>query len=89
MEPGGLGTGSGRSIPGLHLRDAIDLVSKREPGLILRFGGHSMAAGLTLREMARRRVLWVLAALATVKAAIVMWLPEEPAAPASASAAAK
>ena len=42
--------GSGRSIPGLHLRDAIDLVSKREPGLILRFGGHSMAAGLTLRE---------------------------------------
>ena len=42
--------GSGRSIPGLHLRDALDLVSKREPGLILRFGGHAAAAGLTLRE---------------------------------------
>jgi len=42
--------GSGRSIPGLHLRDALDLVAKREPGLILRFGGHAAAAGLTLRE---------------------------------------
>ncbi|CAG7601617.1 single-stranded-DNA-specific exonuclease RecJ [Candidatus Vallotia tarda] len=42
-------TGSGRSIPGFHLRDALDLVSKREPGLIKRFGGHAMAAGLTLR----------------------------------------
>jgi len=42
--------GSGRSIRGLHLRDAIDLVSKRAPGMILRFGGHAAAAGLTLRE---------------------------------------
>ena len=42
--------GSGRSIPGFHLRDALDLVSKREPGLILRFGGHAQAAGLTIRE---------------------------------------
>jgi single-stranded-DNA-specific exonuclease len=42
--------GSGRSIRGLHLRDALDLVSKREPGLILKFGGHAAAAGLTLRE---------------------------------------
>jgi single-stranded-DNA-specific exonuclease len=42
--------GSGRSIRGLHLRDALDLVSKREPGLILRFGGHAAAAGLTIRE---------------------------------------
>ena len=42
--------GSGRSIPGLHLRDALDLVSKREPGLIIRFGGHAMAAGLTVHE---------------------------------------
>ncbi len=42
--------GSGRSIPGLHLRDALDLVSKRAPGLLLRFGGHAAAAGLTLRE---------------------------------------
>lgn len=41
---------SGRSIPGLHLRDALDLVSKRHPGLLLRFGGHAAAAGLTLRE---------------------------------------
>ena len=41
--------GSGRSIPGFHLRDAIDIVSKRHPGLILKFGGHAMAAGLTLR----------------------------------------
>lgn len=42
--------GSGRSIPGLHLRDALDLVSKRAPGLLIRFGGHAMAAGLTIRE---------------------------------------
>lgn len=41
--------GSGRSIPGLHLRDALDLVSKRHEGLILKFGGHAMAAGLSLR----------------------------------------
>jgi len=42
--------GSGRSIDGFHLRDALDLVSKRDPGLLSRFGGHAMAAGLTLRE---------------------------------------
>jgi single-stranded-DNA-specific exonuclease len=50
--PGGDGKakGSGRSIPGLHLRDALDLVSKRHPGLILRFGGHAAAAGLTVRS---------------------------------------
>ncbi len=46
----GLIKGSGRSIPGFHLRDALDLVSKRHPGLLLKFGGHAMAAGLTLRE---------------------------------------
>ncbi len=40
--------GSGRSIAGFHLRDALDLISKREPGLIVKFGGHAMAAGLTL-----------------------------------------
>ncbi|WP_157314654.1 single-stranded-DNA-specific exonuclease RecJ [Chitinibacter sp. GC72] len=40
--------GSGRSIPSLHLRDALDLVSKRHPTLIKKFGGHAMAAGLTL-----------------------------------------
>lgn len=42
--------GSGRSIPNLHLRDALDIVSKQHPDLILRFGGHAMAAGLTIRE---------------------------------------
>ena len=42
--------GSGRSIPGFHLRDALDLVSKRHPGLLLRFGGHAMAAGCTIAE---------------------------------------
>jgi single-stranded-DNA-specific exonuclease len=47
---GGLLKGSGRSIPALHLRDCLDLVAKREPGLIVRFGGHAMAAGLTIAE---------------------------------------
>lgn len=42
--------GSGRSIAGFHLRDALDLVSKREPGLLKKFGGHAMAAGVTLAE---------------------------------------
>jgi single-stranded-DNA-specific exonuclease len=42
--------GSGRSIAGLHLRDCLDLVSKRAPGLIARFGGHAMAAGLSIAE---------------------------------------
>lgn len=42
--------GSGRSIAGLNLRDALDLVDKREPGLLLRFGGHAAAAGLSLLE---------------------------------------
>lgn len=41
--------GSGRSIPGFHLRDALDLVSKRCPGMMVKFGGHAMAAGLTVR----------------------------------------
>ncbi|MFN6960890.1 MAG: single-stranded-DNA-specific exonuclease RecJ [Rhodocyclaceae bacterium] len=40
--------GSGRSIPGLHLRDALDLVAKQQPNLLKRFGGHAAAAGLTL-----------------------------------------
>jgi single-stranded-DNA-specific exonuclease len=42
--------GSGRSIPGFHLRDALDLVAKRHPEVLLRFGGHAMAAGCTLEE---------------------------------------
>jgi single-stranded-DNA-specific exonuclease len=40
--------GSGRSITGFHLRDALDLVSKRAPGVIVRFGGHAFAAGLSI-----------------------------------------
>jgi single-stranded-DNA-specific exonuclease len=49
--PGGEGLikGSGRSIAGFHLRDALDLVSKHAPTLIEKFGGHAMAAGLTIR----------------------------------------
>jgi single-stranded-DNA-specific exonuclease len=47
-ERGELVKGSGRSIPGFHLRDALDLIAKREPGLIMKFGGHAMAAGVTL-----------------------------------------
>jgi single-stranded-DNA-specific exonuclease len=49
VESDGRLKGSGRSIAGLHLRDALDLVDKRAPGLVERFGGHAMAAGLTLR----------------------------------------
>jgi len=44
----GLLKGSGRSIAGFHLRDALDLVSKRHPGLLRRFGGHAMAAGASI-----------------------------------------
>ena len=42
--------GSGRSIAGFHLRDALDLVAKRHPGVLLRFGGHAMAAGCTIAD---------------------------------------
>ena len=45
----GMLKGSGRSIAGLHLRDALDLLSKHQPDLIVKFGGHAMAAGLTIR----------------------------------------
>ena len=45
---GGRLKGSGRSIPGLHLRDALDRVDKRQPGMLQRFGGHAAAAGATL-----------------------------------------
>ena len=44
--------GSGRSVPGFHLRDALDAVVKRHPNLLSRFGGHAMAAGCTLPEHA-------------------------------------
>jgi single-stranded-DNA-specific exonuclease len=42
--------GSGRSISGLHLRDALDWMSKQAPNLLIRFGGHAMAAGLSLER---------------------------------------
>ena len=42
--------GSGRSISSFHLKDALDSVSKKNPDLILTFGGHAMAAGLTIKE---------------------------------------
>lgn len=42
--------GSGRSIPGFHLRDALDLVAKRHPGVLLKFGGHAMAAGCSIAK---------------------------------------
>ncbi|MGD2056357.1 MAG: single-stranded-DNA-specific exonuclease RecJ, partial [Gammaproteobacteria bacterium] len=50
--PGGDGElkGSARSVPGFHIRDALDAVASRHPGLVSRFGGHAMAAGLTLAE---------------------------------------
>jgi len=47
---GGMLRGSARSIDGLHIRDVIDAVDKRHPGLIDRFGGHAMAAGLSLHR---------------------------------------
>jgi len=46
----GIVKGSGRSIPGLHLRDALDLVTKQYPSLIIKFGGHAMAAGLSIKK---------------------------------------
>ena len=50
VEPGGAALrGSARSIPGFHVRDALALVDARHPGLIDRFGGHAMAAGLSLQ----------------------------------------
>ncbi|GMV46990.1 MAG: single-stranded-DNA-specific exonuclease RecJ [Pseudomonadota bacterium] len=60
--------GSGRSIAGFHLRDALDLVAKREPGLLLRFGGHAMAAGCTLAGDAVQAVAAFDAALRRVAA---------------------
>ena len=63
----GLLRGSARSVEGLHMRDVIDLVDKRHPGLIERFGGHAMAAGLTLSE----------AALAPFRAALCQVVREE------------
>jgi single-stranded-DNA-specific exonuclease len=48
-EPGWL-RGSARSVPGVHIRDALDAIAAHHPGLLEKFGGHAMAAGMTLRE---------------------------------------
>jgi single-stranded-DNA-specific exonuclease len=63
--------GSGRSIPGLHLRDCLDLVAKRSPGLVRRFGGHAQAAGLSIAEADRSRFA------AAFEAALEELLPAE------------
>ena len=46
----GMLRGSARSVPGVHIRDALDSIAARQPGLIEKFGGHAMAAGMTLHE---------------------------------------
>jgi len=51
----GMLKGSVRSIPGVHARDLLESVATAEPGLVGRFGGHAMAAGLTLPEIAFKR----------------------------------
>jgi single-stranded-DNA-specific exonuclease len=43
--------GSARSLPGLHIRDALDAIASRYPGLLVRFGGHAMAAGLSVKRV--------------------------------------
>ncbi|WP_422012908.1 single-stranded-DNA-specific exonuclease RecJ [Roseateles sp.] len=63
--------GSGRSIPGFHLRDALDLVAKREPDLLAKFGGHAMAAGATLAVDDLQRFALALARVAEE------WLSEQ------------
>lgn len=68
----GLLKGSARSVPGVHIRDALDAVATRHPGLIEKFGGHAMAAGLSL---AAERLPEFAAAL---NAEIARWVaPEE------------
>ncbi|MEX3582551.1 MAG: single-stranded-DNA-specific exonuclease RecJ [Burkholderia sp.] len=70
-ESGARVKGSGRSIPGFHLRDALDLVSKREPDLLVTFGGHAMAAGVTLETDKLPRFA------AAFEAVARKWLSEE------------
>jgi single-stranded-DNA-specific exonuclease len=64
---GGMLKGSGRSIPGFHLRDALADVDARHPGLIVRYGGHAMAAGLTLPVTGFERVRRALEEVAAEK----------------------
>ena len=61
---GGELKGSGRSIAGFHLRDALDLAAKRAPGLLTKFGGHAFAAGLTLAESELPRFAVIFEAIA-------------------------
>jgi single-stranded-DNA-specific exonuclease len=68
--------GSGRAIPGFHLRDAIDLIAKRAPGAILRFGGHAHAAGLSIEQAAFPAVA------AEFERVAREWLPPEALSPA-------
>ena len=63
--------GSARSIPGFHLRDAIALVDARHPGLISRFGGHAMAAGLTLPKEALPAFIEAITIVGTEQAATI------------------
>ena len=56
--------GSGRSIAGFHLRDALDLVTKRAPGVLVKFGGHAYAAGVTLAEADLSRFAAIFEAIA-------------------------
>ena len=48
--------GSARSMPGIHIRDVLDAIAARDPLLIQKFGGHAMAAGVTLEASAARSV---------------------------------
>jgi single-stranded-DNA-specific exonuclease len=63
--------GSGRSISGFHLRDAIDYISKKYPSMILKFGGHAMAAGLSIEQSQLRAFEEAFEAIAT------QWLDED------------
>jgi single-stranded-DNA-specific exonuclease len=63
--------GSARSVPGLHIRDALDAVAARHPGLLVKFGGHAMAAGLAL---ARERLAEFMAAF---DAEVHRWLSDD------------
>ena len=58
--------GSGRSIDGVHLRDTLDLVTKRAPDLVQKFGGHAMAAGATLALEGQTVVVTATTARSTV-----------------------
>ena len=75
--------GSARSIPGVHIRDVLEAIATRDPGLILRFGGHAMAAGLTLDaarldDFARQFETEVAAWLGRIDPEDVIWTDGRP-----------